>query len=183
MITLDQFTKLFPKAVRMPDTYQALVDEMIVGKIDNNLRQSYFLAQLAHESAGFHYIKELGGPSYFKKMYDISGNRPSVARRLGNIHAGDGARFPGRGWIQLTGRHNYTLYSQLLGLDLVGNPELAGNPEVAAKVACKYWVDHACNALSDSSDFVAVTKKINGGTNGLPDRRRWLAKIQHIIGT
>lgn len=79
-------------------------------------------------------IKEYGGSAYFRRMYDIEGERPAKARELGNLTPGDGARFAGRGYVQLTGKANYARAGQALGVDLVGNPDLAMRPDLAAKI-------------------------------------------------
>lgn len=96
---------------------------------------AYALATAFHETARtMQPIKEYGGRAYFMRMYDKTGNRPHVARDLGNTKVGDGALFCGRGYPQLTGRRNYTLLGELLGIDLVGNPDLALRPDIAAKI-------------------------------------------------
>lgn len=77
-------------------------------------------------------IEERGGEAYYFRMYDRDGERPEVARMLGNIAPGDGVRFRGRGYVQLTGRTNYHKAGKLAGLDLVAQPELALHPDVAA---------------------------------------------------
>jgi predicted chitinase len=95
---------------------------------------SYALATSFHESAQFKHMKELGGEAYFKRMYDKAGSRPHVAKALGNTEAGDGVKFAGRGYAQLTGRSNYSKASKALGIDLLKEPGLAEEPTVAAKV-------------------------------------------------
>jgi putative chitinase len=101
---------------------------------------AYALATAYHETAGtMQPIKEIGGPAYFTRLYDITGARPEKARELGNLQPGDGARFCGRGYPQLTGRRNYSLattalQAQFPGLDLVANPDDAMRPDVAAAV-------------------------------------------------
>lgn len=96
---------------------------------------AYALATAVVETAStMQPIKEYGGPAYFRRMYDIEGNRPSKARELGNTVPGDGAQFAGRGYVQLTGRSNYTKATQALGHDLIGNPDLAMRPDVAAAI-------------------------------------------------
>lgn len=127
-------------------------------------RMRHFLAQTAHESAGFKTAKEYA-----------SGKEYEGRRDLGNTQPGDGQRYKGRGVIQLTGRANYKTYGDKLGIDLVNNPELAANPEVAWKVAGQYWQDHKLNELADRGDIVGITRRINGGTNGLKDRKRYYA--------
>lgn len=96
---------------------------------------AYALATAYHETAStMQPIKEYGGPSYFHRMYDIAGARPSLARANGNICAGDGVKFCGRGYVQLTWRSNYKRAGDKLGVDLTANPDLAMKPEIAAKV-------------------------------------------------
>lgn len=96
---------------------------------------AYALGTAFHETAGtMQPIKEYGGDAYFRRMYDPAGARPKVAARLGNTQVGDGAKFCGRGYVQLTGRGNYVKAGNLLGIDLVGNPELAMRPNTAAAI-------------------------------------------------
>lgn len=101
---------------------------------------AYALATTFHETAGtMQPVKEIGGQAYFTKMYDIRGDRPAKARELGNLNPGDGARFAGRGYVQLTGRTNYakaTAKLRALGIDvdLVAEPDRAMEPEIAATI-------------------------------------------------
>lgn len=179
MLTLDQFKKLFPRAITPEETYKGLVSAMFNYDIIGKNRESMFLAQLAHESGGFRWDHELGNKAYFSR-YD-------GRKDLGNTNPGDGYLYRGRGYIQLTGRANYIFYGKKLAIDLVGKPDLAATPVVASRVACQYWVDHKnkagknCNSLADSGDFIAITRLINGGTNGLSDRKAWLAKILKML--
>lgn len=96
---------------------------------------AYALATAYHETAHtMQPIKELGGTVYFTRMYDINGRRPDKARRLGNVHPGDGAKFCGRGYVQITGRDNYRKAGDCLEINLVDLPELALRPDFAAKI-------------------------------------------------
>lgn len=95
---------------------------------------AYALATAHHETAQWKHMKELGGDAYFKRMYDIGGSRPAKARELGNISPGDGVKFAGRGYVQLTGRANYQKAGKALGLDLLKEPGLVEDPETAARV-------------------------------------------------
>lgn len=96
---------------------------------------AYGLATAWHEVARtMQPIKERGGPIYFRRMYDIQGDRPSKARQLGNLTPGDGAKYAGRGFVQLTGRTNYEKAGEHLGVDLVGNPDLALGCDVASRI-------------------------------------------------
>ena len=121
-----------------------------------------FLAQMEHESLDFKKMKEIGKSTYFNK-YD---------NKLGNKFKGDGAQFRGRGFIQLTGRGNYTQASRdIFGDDrLVKKPDLAAQPDIAARIAVWYWTDRVKPLVKDFSDTTRVTKIINGGLNGLQDR-------------
>lgn len=143
----------------------ALTAAMAGGQINTRLRIAAFLAQIGHESGSLVYSKELGGPSYFAKY--------EGRKDLGNTQQGDGARFCGRGLIQITGRANYGRASQALFGDdrLLKNPELLEQPEWAAKSAVWYWSTRNLNALADQDRFTDITRAINGGTNGLEDRK------------
>lgn len=141
--------------------------------IDDVLRGSAFLAQLAHETGGWHWMKELGGPSYFSR-YD-------GRHDLGNYLSGDGYRFRGRGYIQLTGRANYQHFAELLSLPLLEHPELASSVPVAAWIAAAFWDEHNLNAMADDGRFMDITKVINGGLNGWDDRLAKYKKLRVIL--
>lgn len=131
-----------------------------------------FLAQVKHESWNFSRLKEKPQPkvkNYFAKKYDPK-LAPRTAKILGNKHAGDGQRYHGRGYIQLTGRDNYRMASDALNIDLLKNPELASTPEVAAKIALWYWNTRVKPGITNFDDTSAVTKKINPAAKGLEDR-------------
>lgn len=128
-------------------------------------RIAAFLAQVGHESGGFRYVRELASGSAYEGRLD-----------LGNTYTGDGERFAGRGLIQLTGRANYRDASMArFGDDrLLLAPQLLERPDLAAWVAGWYWHSRGLNALADRDDLVGITRKINGGLNGLADRmKRW----------
>lgn len=96
---------------------------------------AYALATAYHETAStMQPIKEYGGPSYFTRMYDVTGARPSLARANGNTTPGDGPKYCGRGYVQLTWKNNYARAGDKLGVDLVANPDLAMKPDIAAKI-------------------------------------------------
>ena len=104
-------------------------------KIDNLPRAAAFLAQLAHESGEFRYMEEIWGPTAAQRHYEPD---TPLARDLGNTQKGDGFRYKGRGPIQVTGRANYARYGKELGVDLVGQPELAAKPEHGFDIAGVY---------------------------------------------
>ena len=135
-------------------------------------RLRYFLAQVAHESAGIVYTKEIASGTAYEGRKD-----------LGNIYKGDGVRYKGRGYIQITGRANYTLLSKDLGIDCVNHPELLEQPTYALLSALWFWKKKGLNALADKDAFTEVTKRINGGTKGMEDRLNWLKRANKYINT
>jgi putative chitinase len=138
--------------------------------IDTRLRMAHFIAKTCHESAGFRTTEEFADGTAYEGRKD-----------LGNTQKGDGPRFKGRGLIQLTGRSNYREYGKALKLDLENNPTLAAEPRLSLRVACEYWKRRKINQDADRDDIIAVTKKINGGTNGLDDRRKLTAKAKAAL--
>lgn len=148
-------------------------DVIRISDLTTPQRQAFFLAQLAHESAGFKTTTEYASGRAYNGRADL-GNRPGT---------NDGVTYKGRGLIQLTGRANYGLMSKKLGVDLVSNPQLAAQFPYAALTAAYYWKDRGLNALADRGDFVGVTRRINGGENGLADRRRYLALAQNELNS
>lgn len=130
-------------------------------------RAAAFIAQVGHESGGFVHTREIWGPTPAQQRYEGRAD-------LGNTQPGDGSRFRGRGLIQITGRANYTAAAAALGIDVMRSPELLEDAPLAARSAGWWWRAHGCNEIADRGDFVALTRRINGGTNGLADRqRRW----------
>lgn len=139
-------------------------------KINTPERVCAALAQFAHETGGWKWLKELGGTSYFRK-YD-------GRQDLGNINPGDGARFRGRGYIQITGRHNYEQMQQWFPkISLMEQPEIAQQPPYAALFSCCWWENHGLNRLADAHKFQTITRRINGGLNGYADRRQRYDKL------
>lgn len=128
-----------------------------------------FLSQCAHETLDFKHMKEIGGSLDFKK-YDPR-YAPRKAKILGNTKPGDGAKYKGRGYIQITGKYNYEQAGKALGLDLINKPELVEKPEVAAKVAVWYWKNRVANKVDSFKDTKDVTKSINPGLKHLDQRK------------
>jgi predicted chitinase len=127
-----------------------------------------FLSQCAHETMDFKHMKEIGGSLDFKK-YDIR-FAPNKAKALGNTKPGDGAKYKGRGYIQLTGKYNYKKAGDALGLPLAEKPQLVEKPEVAAKVAVWFWQNRVKPNVNNFQDTKAVTKGINPGLKHLDKR-------------
>lgn len=138
------------------------------------LRLAHFLGQAAHESGGFIYMEEIWGPTPAQRGYDGRAD-------LGNTQPGDGLRYKGRGPIQLTGRANYRAFGRLLGIDFEQHPEIVALPSIGLLVACLYWTRKGLSALADADDLITITKRINGGTNGLDDRRARAAKAKELL--
>lgn len=136
---------------------------MLEGGICTVPRATMFLAQIAHESGSLNYVRELWGPTEQQRGYE-------GRKDLGNTQPGDGFRFRGRGLLQITGRANYAECGKALGLDLLTHPELLETSEGAARSACWFWLMRGLNAMADAGDFIKLTKRINGGTNGLAAR-------------
>jgi len=143
-------------------------------------RAAAFIAQLAHESGEFRWMEEIWGPTAAQRRYEPL---TDLSTRLGNIQPGDGKRFKGRGPIQLTGRANYKRFGELLGVDLISAPEQAATPTVGFRTAALYWVNRGLNELADAGNFREITRRINGGYNGLPDRQKYFERAKTVLAT
>lgn len=150
----------------------ALLGAAMSAGITDKVELAQFMAQMAHESGNFRYLQEIWGPTAAQQRYE-------GRRDLGNTEPGDGYRFRGRGYVQLTGRANYATYGSMIGVDLVNNPELASQPDIAAKLAVAYWNSRVKPRIQDFQDTRAVTRIINGGYNGLDDRISKFAKYSN----
>lgn len=138
-----------------------------------------FIAQVAHETNDFSTLIEQGTKKYFRR-YEPKSN-PRTAKILGNVKNGDGEKYKGRGFVQLTGRYNYKHAGKALGLPLEDKPQLLENPSVSFKVAMWYWNTRVKSKIEDFEDVVTVTKLINGGTNGLKDRKEKFEKYLALL--
>ncbi len=136
----------------------------------SNLRVAHFLAQTCHESDEYVTTVEYADGSEYNGRTDL-GNGPN-----------DGPRFKGRGLIQLTGRANYSQYGEILGLDLIGAPDIAADPATSVTLACQFWKLHGLNALADQDDITTITRRINGGLNGLDSRKAFLVSAKIALG-
>lgn len=136
-------------------------------EINTNLRIAHFMAQIEHESAGFKHLKELGNHKYLDK-YDTG----KLAKALGNTPEDDddGQKYCGRGYIQITGLYNYKQLSKDTGIDFVNKPELLEQEANAIISALWFWNKKKLNSFADKDDIKSITKRINGGFNGLSDR-------------
>ena len=159
-IVSDKPTKVTPGGTYNEATLlKALDDAGILDKIE----RAMFVSQMAHESGNFHYKEEIHDGSNYEKRKDLHGD---------NMKPGDGKKYKGRGFIQLTGRANYAKYGKLVGQPLEADPLLAKDPAIAAAVAIKYWEKRVDQKAARAGNVERVTKNINGGQNGLADRKK-----------
>ena len=207
-ITSDQLKRVVPKCRDIPGWTMALNQAMARFEIDTPQRVAAFLAQLAHESGEFERLVEslnysaerltkvwpkrfptVAQAQPFARNEQKLGNRV-YANRLGNGDeaSGDGFRYRGRGLIQLTGRANYRATGRAIDVDLEGRPDLLLEPATSALAAAQFWNSRGLNALADSNagddddeDFQAITVRINGGTHGLADRKRYWASARTAL--
>lgn len=156
-----------------------LAEIMPIWTINTPQRQAMFIAQVMHESGEFRYLEELGNDAYLSK-YD-TGN---LAKRLGNTPGadGDGQLYKGRGLIQITGRENYQKCGQALKLTLLKTPQLLENPRHAVASACWFWFSKNLNKWADAGSFTSCTKAINGGLNGIEDRKEYWKRTRLMMG-
>jgi len=173
MVTVDELRKICPfaKVERLRLFVEHLNDAMTEFEIDNSpLREAAFIAQVAHESGQFRYVRELASGEAYEGRAD-----------LGNTQVGDGVRFKGRGLIQITGRANYQACGDALGIDLVADPELLETPELAARSAAWFWSEKKLNELADEENFKLITKRINGGYNGYQERVAFYERAKTVM--
>jgi putative chitinase len=162
-----------------------LNDAMAQNGINTPARILAFLSQIGHESGGLKYTEEIASGDKYDTRTDL-GNTPEVD--------GDGRKYKGRGLMQITGHANYAKMSSELGQDFVNKPYLLSEPKWAALSAARWWKNRGLNEIADGMDiskgiedeknkevFKKITKKINGGYNGLTDRiNRWIAGSKNM---
>ncbi|MFD2292810.1 glycoside hydrolase family 19 protein [Mariniflexile gromovii] len=202
MISTDQMKTIIPRMNwDKAQSYVPYISTVLPNfGIDTPLRKAHFLSQVSHESGGLKYSEEnlnysvQGLRSVFGKYFKTNEIAEQYARkpekianrvyanRMGNgdEQSGDGWKYRGRGLIQLTGKDNYRSFSNDHGIDCVNNPDLILDPEVALKSACWFWKKRNINAYADADDIHMVTKRINGGTNGLQDRQQYLDSFKNL---
>lgn len=203
--TLDQLNQIVSKNPYIDDWYNALVAILPEYDIETPLRVAAFLAQCAHESGNFRFIKENLNyrwqslrkvfPKYFPddaiaQRYANMANRQEAianriyANRMGNgpEESGDGYRYCGRGLIQLTGKSNYTNYAMSLEIDVEEAVEHLKTFEGCVQSAAWFWDENKLNQFADKKDIVTLSKRINGGTIGLEDRIKHYNHALHVLG-
>lgn len=175
-LTKEQLKAIAPtiKEPQLSIYAKELGDTMEEYAIKTPSQKCMFLAQVMHESGACRYVKELAKGDAYEGRKD-----------LGNTKPGDGVKFKGRGLIQITGRANYTKLSEAFGVDFVAKPELLEQPEWAAKSAGWFWNSRRLSdtaATNSEEAFKIVTKRINGGYNGLEDRKSYWSKAKKVLG-
>jgi len=200
-LTLDQLKQVIPKNQYVGYWHHALAQLLPQYEINTPDRIAAFLAQCAHESGGFVFIKENLNykwqslrkvfPKYFptdalaqqyEKQPQKIANRV-YANRMGNgpEESGDGYKFCGRGLIQVTGRDNYSWFAASLQISPEEASEYMETFEGAAQSACWFWESNNLNQWADKQDILTLTKRINGGTIGLEDRKKHYEHCLHVL--
>lgn len=179
MITAADLKAICPlsKVATLEKFVDPLNAAMLEFDIDTPEREAMFLAQIAHESGGFRYVRELASGA------DYDTGKKAIA--LGNTPEDDddGERYKGRGLIQITGRSNYRACGDALAADLLNHPELLEGSELACRSAAWFWQTHGLNELADKGDFLKITKRINGGTTHYAERRAYLVRAQNVLSS
>lgn len=174
MFTKDQLITIMPYSKKRVDKFVDPINQTLNQfRIDvTKIRMAMFIAQIAHESGELRYVRELASGKAYEGRKD-----------LGNTSPGDGVKYKGHGLIQITGKNNHDLCGKALNLDLITNPELLEEPLYAALSAGWFWdIYKNLNPIADSGDFIKITKRINGGTNGLADRQMYFDRAKTILG-
>jgi len=174
-ITQQQLLQILPNARTQAGVFvSALNTAMQHYQIVGAKRAAAFLAQIGHESGQLRYVREIWGPTASQRGYE-------GREDLGNTVPGDGRKYCGRGLIQITGRANYARCGEALGLDLISHPELLELPQHAAMSAAWFWKQKGLNDLADRDEFNTITRRVNGGLNGLADRLALWKKAREVL--
>jgi len=200
--TKEQLHEMIPKNPYLDQWYDACAAILPEYEINTPQRVAAFIAQCAHESAGFTALKENLNykaaslrkvfPKYFPddaiaaayaNKGEMIANRV-YGGRMGNgpEESGDGFRYCGRGLIQLTGKQNYTAFAESLEMEVEEVPEYLATFEGALQSACWFWETNNLNQWADKGDILTLTKRINGGTIGLDDRIKHYNHALHVLG-
>jgi putative chitinase len=184
MITLEDLKKICPQAPagRLAKFVDPLNEAMREFEISDNVeREAAFIAQCAHESGGFFYVREIASGEAYEGRGDLGNVEPDAIRIAAEHGSTPGRWWRGHGLIQITGYSNHRTCGEALGLDLLAAPELLETPVNACRSAAWFWETHGCNELADRGDFLRITKVINGGTNGWADRVAYLERAKEVL--
>ena len=200
--TKQQLKEMIPKNPYVDQWFEAIYEILPEYEITTPQRVAAFLAQCAHESGGFVFLKENLNykaaslrkvfPKYFPDdaiAAQYAGKGEMIANRVyanrmgnGPEESGDGFRYCGRGLIQLTGKNNYTFFAGSLDIPVEEASEYLQTFEGAVQSACFFWEQNKLNQWADAGDILTLTKRINGGTIGLEDRIKHYEHALHIFG-
>jgi putative chitinase len=198
----EQLKEMIPKNPYVDQWFEAIYEILPEYEITTPQRVAAFLAQCAHESGGFVFLKENLNykaaslrrvfPKYFPDdaiAAQYAGKGEMIANRVyanrmgnGPEESGDGFRYCGRGLIQLTGKNNYTFFAGSLDIPVEEASEYLQTFEGAVQSACFFWEQNKLNQWADAGDILTLTKRINGGTIGLEDRIKHYEHALHIFG-
>ncbi|MEO8641773.1 glycoside hydrolase family 19 protein [Pseudomonas sp.] len=174
-ITAQQLLQIFPNAGAKADVFAPVLNTAMQRyQIVGAKRMVAFIAQIGHESGQLVYVREIWGPTPAQSRYEGRAD-------LGNTVAGDGFKYRGRGLIQITGRANYAACGEALGVDLINHPEQLEQPQYACLSAAWFWATKGLNTLADAGDLLIITKRINGGVNGLAERQAFYATALKVL--
>jgi len=174
-ITQQQLLQILPNARSQAGVFVSALDvAMVRFQIIGPKRMAAFVAQIGHESGQLQFVREIWGPTAAQRRYEGRAD-------LGNTVAGDGSKYRGRGLIQITGRANYAECGEALGIDLINHPELLEQPQYACLSAAWFWATRGLNTLADAGEFNTITRRINGGLNGLAERLNLWAKAREVL--
>lgn len=185
-MTADQLQALLRLPRSRAERWAPFVDEALAfAEIHSALRLAHWWGQVGHETGHLRYSREIWGPTKQQLRYEPG---TTLATKLGNTRPGDGKRYMGRGWIQVTGRANYAALTKRLSaiMDDVPDFELAPlmleDPRWCVLSAADYWRSRNLNRYADVGDIIALTKRVNGGLNGLADRQAITTHVLHVLG-
>jgi len=204
-LTIEQLKQLLPKNPYVAQWHNALQQLLPDYGINTPQRIAAFIAQCAHESGGFTALKENLNykavtlrkifPKYFpdedtaQHYANLPNKQQAIANKVyanrmgnGDEASGDGYRYCGRGLIQLTGKDNYTWFAASLDIPVEEASQYLETFEGAAQSACWFWETNKLNQWADAGDIVTLTKRINGGTIGLEDRKKHYEHALHVLG-
>ena len=170
-MTKEQLLAICPSAHSVDIYLPVLNKYMEQYAITGKMRESAFIAQILHESGAFHYTEEIASGKAYEGRKD-----------LGNTSKGDGQKYKGRGFIQITGKANYAKLSNYIGFDFISHPQQLSKSPYCVQSACWFWATKGLNCLADKGDFKHITRIINGGLNSYSERLEYYNKALKVLG-
>ncbi len=176
---LDDATNSKIPIENVRESWTCVGNELVARGLNSTNSLIGAIATIGVETGSFRPVKERGGSAYLSKLYWQDEHR---RRMLGNVQESDAWMFRGRGFVQISGRTNYTNYGHALGIDLVANPDLALDPQISAKIFALYWRDHKIQELADAENWEKVRRAVNGGLNGWSEFLDIVGGLKAAIG-